>query len=304
MFSGFFVYLRKEYIMVYTEEGKRMRVFIDSFGNIIDETYKDEKYKIYDIGFGSPVGMFLSECDISKPIITEGLINTYPPEQTVNYVSRALRLPKELFEIVVPKGGGKKIYCTYYPEKTAEKLVRAAFEYCGYSYSVTKSTTYSMNGIYQTDVFEEKNPKDNDTEEILSSQKYLLHITPEYYLEKILKNGIVPKSKNLRFNFPERVYLLNGDTSEGYVLGLAYEFSRMKASSAAESGYDGYRDDNKWAVIKIDVSKLPADIKLFKDPNYDGGIFTPNNIPPETISEVGHIDFTGFNGQQEIEIVW
>ena len=42
-----------------------------------------------------------------------------------------------------------------------------------------------------------------------------------------------------------------------------------------------------WGLIKIDTTKIPGEyLKLYKDPNYDNGYYTLNNIPPQSIQKV------------------
>lgn len=293
--------------MLYTDEGERMRLWMDEMGRLVDQTYLDQRYKIYDYGFGNPVGMFLTECYINEPIVTEGLIHTYPPETTIRYISGALNIPEQSFSVEKNENGNNKIYCTYSPSKTSKKLLYAGFEYCGYRYAVTQQRKIGIDDAYITDAFEEKNPNINDTEAILSTQRHLYHVSPSYYEKKIIKNGIVPKHKNSRFNYPERVYLLDGDIDEGYILGLAYQLSLVKDGDADDNGFDIYQNNDLYSVFKIDVDKLPKNIRLFKDPNYKGGIFTPDNIPPGAITAVGHINFTHYkasNGKSDVKIIW
>lgn len=52
----------------------------------------------------------------------------------------------------------------------------------------------SFEPIYDCDI----------TKEILKTEKYLIHLTSEKNIEKIKKIGLVPKSKNNIFNYPEK----------------------------------------------------------------------------------------------------
>lgn len=39
--------------------------------------------------------------------------------------------------------------------------------------------------------------------------KYLYHISPSRYFDKIMKNGLVPLSKSHQLKYPDRIYLFN-----------------------------------------------------------------------------------------------
>jgi len=98
--------------------------------------------------------------------------------------------------------------------------------------------------------------------------KILYHVCESKHVNKILKNGLIPKSRSKKSFHPDRIYLTK--TTE-----LAYELANFfnKGSSNRE-----------WAILEIDTSTIEDYLKLFKDPNYlDKGYFTLNNITPYCI---------------------
>lgn len=293
--------------MEYTNEGKRMRFYINEFGKVSEENEEDiiRNSGIYDIGYDNPVGRFLAEHDLSKPILTEGLIHTYPPSKTVNYISKALKIPVTDFEVVGNKDE-EKIFVWIPDNQVKKKLVVAAFEYCGYYLSRGVSWITSMNGNRVRLMFERKYQKD-ETETLFKKSKVFYHVSPEYYKEKIIKNGIYPLHKNEDFNFPERVYLILGTAPERKVLGLAYELSQSIFRKNGSNDANKIRNPFKWTVFEIDGNRFREGTKLFNDPNFEYGVFTPDNIPRESIVRTGDIDFTKLYKEGEdigIKINW
>jgi len=95
--------------------------------------------------------------------------------------------------------------------------------------------------------------------------EFLFHVTENKYLEKIIKQGIINKSKKYIENHPERIYL----------------FSNL------EDCYDyiDFKELFNFAILKIDVKTL-KNIKLYDDPKYQPTInayYTYDNIPPFSI---------------------
>ena len=98
--------------------------------------------------------------------------------------------------------------------------------------------------------------------------KFLYHLTKTSKVKKILDNGLNPKSSNPMFDYPDRIYL--GIDSNELEKNLLEQFKKI--------------DDVKYTTLKIDISRIPSNVKFNIDPNYPNGIFTSGNIPPNAIS--------------------
>lgn len=94
------------------------------------------------------------------------------------------------------------------------------------------------------------------------------HITPEKHLKKILKIGLVPKSKHQLGIQPSRIYLAY--KKDGIdILARHYKF---------------YPDETKFIIFEIDVKELAKSkrVKFFNDSAFeDYGIYTYDNLPPQ-----------------------
>jgi len=103
----------------------------------------------------------------------------------------------------------------------------------------------------------------------IKNLEILYHTTPNIFVDKILKYGLIPKSKNKISFHPDRIFLC---TDLNKIISIANKFKSM-------SNYK-----SEWKILEIN-SKNIKELKCYEDPNYrnDGGIYTLNNIKPEYI---------------------
>lgn len=118
--------------------------------------------------------------------------------------------------------------------------------------------------------FAPKYPHDA-TEDAYSDDMCLYHLTNDIYIDKILKNGLVPKSKNKIEYHPERVYLTKKRKMSFRF--ISQMFSKMKHNEFIKKLY----------IVKVDLSKC-EDKRFFWDPSAPNGMFTYENIPPQCIT--------------------
>lgn len=106
----------------------------------------------------------------------------------------------------------------------------------------------------------------------LSNVSILYHTTPQIYIEKILKNGLSPKSKNKITSHPPRIFLCKS-------INKAISLSKMLK---ARSNYNC-----NWSVLEINTENI-IDFKIYEDPNYrkEGGVYTLNYIQPDNIKDL------------------
>jgi hypothetical protein len=103
----------------------------------------------------------------------------------------------------------------------------------------------------------------------------LYHITDSDLEDKIIKQGLVPKSKRMIDNHPERIYLFDSKRNVRY-------FIEQKQNELKRNG-----ENFKPMVLQIDVP-LVDKLKLYVDPKYYGAsaFYTYDNISPVAISVV------------------
>lgn len=130
-------------------------------------------------------------------------------------------------------------------------------------------------------IFEPHFSKDISNE-IRDKYKILYHATLTIYVNKILKNGLVPKSKNTLFFYPSRVYCMRGND-------LSDEQVKLLKNVQVQRGAKTHHDNNEYTILSISVSKIPQNVKFYADPMAPHAIFTHDNIPPQAISIQGKL---------------
>jgi hypothetical protein len=96
--------------------------------------------------------------------------------------------------------------------------------------------------------------------------KFLYHVTPYVFLDKIMKIGLVPKSLSKLVKHEDHIYMyddLTEEKLETLVFNLHISRSLVK--------FEKY--PNKYALLKIDLSKQSG-IRLYAGPDLDNGFFT------------------------------
>jgi RNA:NAD 2'-phosphotransferase (TPT1/KptA family) len=103
--------------------------------------------------------------------------------------------------------------------------------------------------------------------------RYLYHLSIQEFNNKILKFGLVPKSKNKLSKHLDRIYVCKDPNDCKNLI------NRMIIHYVHK-----YEDklNLKWIIYKIDTDGL--NLKLFKDPNYNDGYYLVDNIPPNNLS--------------------
>lgn len=91
------------------------------------------------------------------------------------------------------------------------------------------------------------------------------HVTSGNNLSKILKYGLVPKSKSKKAFHPDRVY-------------VATELSGIQ-----NLVNDEYFDIDNPTLLTIDISDIKDSVDFFEDPHFSTGVYTFSNIRPENI---------------------
>lgn len=102
--------------------------------------------------------------------------------------------------------------------------------------------------------------------EIKTDSEYLYHTTNRDNLQKILLKGLIPKSKNTRSFYPDRIYL-SPDLENS---------QHIQKQLSADKGGD-------YVILRI--QNFPG-LKLYKDVRFSSGFFTYNNIAPKYIKVI------------------
>lgn len=106
--------------------------------------------------------------------------------------------------------------------------------------------------------------------------KKLYHLTIQEFENKIQKQGLIPKSKSKLSFHPDRIYFTK------HKLGCLSLINQMKFFYKSNNWLKiKSKINDKWLIYEIDTTNL--DLKIYCDPNYIGGFYVLNNIPPTSL---------------------
>ncbi len=210
----------------------------------------------------------------SSKLMGEGLIKTQDPQKTVDLLKRFLG---NVLDVIIdtPIEGSLGSIIVYLKEDfNHNKLETLLTLMNNMGYFVSSYFTQSgvasnkledLNGELYGVRFEPKFDV-----EYIPKQRYLYHITDGKHLPKILKQGLSPRTKSKALYHPERIYLTKN-------IDDAMKIKDIFVLSNLESDY-GLK------MLRVDLRNLF--VFLMQDPQFDGGIYTTDNIPPSHIEEI------------------
>lgn len=209
--------------------------------------------------------------------LNEGLIKTYPPETTLRYIKGLYNLKDEQIACIdsrAKEAGDESKKFAVFIKNTKELVdsIKKAFDLCGY--------TLSIENYIGENVLLQFIPKySGEITDKVQEIGHLVHITPVYNKESILKNGLSPRLKNNMFIHNGRIYFFPNDRR-------LYREIHFQMDDF-EKNLKNKRNNQVWTLFTITVDKL-KNTKFFFDPNYLYGIYTYDNIPPSAIT--GYVD--------------
>ena len=222
--------------------------------------------------------------DFPIELITEGLIKSIDYDIVENLLKKLfIKYNKKVIILVDHQG----IYITVKNKVFNKYLMEGFFnllKVVGYniSYYYIDNKQFIDKPLTVLEIFSEYNElninliKKYDTEE-KGIPNYLYHITNKKYLDKIKKNGLIPKSKNKIEKYPDRIYITNN----------------IVGAKNIKKDYENKYKNDEWIILKINT-KLLNKIKLYLDPTYFMNLedynnyeykvcYTYDNIPNESI---------------------
>jgi hypothetical protein len=114
----------------------------------------------------------------------------------------------------------------------------------------------------------------------------LYHLSIGEYKNKILKYGLFPKSKDKLTSHLDRIYLCKSiEDCKDLINRMKLYYSDEKSFNIYNKQKRKYDKDTVPIIFEIDNSDGFIE-KLYKDPNYEKGVYILDNIPPNKISIV------------------
>jgi hypothetical protein len=211
--------------------------------------------------------------EIERKLLYEGLIFSYSPDIIID------NLRKIGFKDVIYNG--KTININFIlSEKNKdvyEKLNNFLYNVCGWFHGA--SLADGMLTKDKLDFFKHNRgnvilqyePKfDVEVSEIPND---LFHLTTCDKLDKVLKSGLTPRTSIEYFSFENRIYLSKNKES-------LLDFAKQKSLINKKRCF---------IILKINLNGFTDRIRFFIDPNFNGGIYTLENIPKPTIKPIEKI---------------
>lgn len=217
------------------------------------------------------------------PHINESFGDILPPDNVVSEIRQKYNLDSQLV-LKVETNNDIHIYVITACIGINEQLIEDDMKKMGYFLSCKGEVQKIENMYYQTLQFEPYSQmQNNETLTIKYKYDFLYHWTPKYHLNDILKNGLKPDNKNSKFNYPNRVYLMKGDSDLNEMLNLGKLLSMVN---------NDYRNNGQYVLLKIDITDLSKDLKFYYDSNTSIGIYTEQPIPKKYITVLFDYDFS------------
>ena len=111
----------------------------------------------------------------------------------------------------------------------------------------------------------------------------LYHLSIVEYENKILKSGLIPKTKSKLSEHSDRIYLCKSiDECNKLIKQMDRFYDMEKDQNMYVVNKKKYKKDTRPVIFEIDNSNNIIN-NLYIDPNYIGGYFSIDCIPPENI---------------------
>ncbi|WP_146739363.1 hypothetical protein [Pseudoprevotella muciniphila] len=227
----------------------------------------------------------INSYDIYNTMIDEGLIKTYPIDKTINYIVRKYGLDNRQVRVSPINNGIVDVdIITIILRNTIDSNtlgdIKHDFQTCGYFNNQKPTQIHNTNYLFFC--FEPKFSQDVTTM-VRQNYRYLYHSSPKIFQDKVMRCGLIPKSKNTLFLYPDRTFLMVGDNLNSQQINVLKNVQTERNSNCNTLNQ---KETKEHILITIDVSKIPQDVKFYCDPLSHRAIFTNDNIPRHSIVNV------------------
>lgn len=221
--------------------------------------------------------------DLSLPtVIKEAYGDILPPDSVVHKITRKYKFATSLVN-KVEANHSISIYIIVALIGDNVKLIETDMEKMGYFLAYTGDVQNVQDMDFVQLKFEPYCQMQYDeTDNIKSQYNTLYHWTPEYNLDEIMVNGLIPSHRNSLFNYPPRTYLMSEDCDDSEMIGLGQKLCLFNKNTDNNGVY---------ALLGIDIKDIDEDIRFYFDPNSSIGIYTEQVIPSGNIKEVSRQTF-------------
>lgn len=219
--------------------------------------------------FDNPLSM---PKELKNNPLMEGYFETYPSEKVEKYLKK--RYGKYAYVDRYENDNGVEVFrIGIYNDEDGIKVVDKDMSLCGYFPSMKDIKGEMIYMFYE--------PRhQNKVNELVNDEEYIYHLTPSNKVEKILQNGLCPKTNNKKFNYPDRIYFFLHEPEKDDCLQLMKQFYLEDVKNQNKVAYKG-----PYTLLRIDTEQIKG-VNFSYDQNAYECIYTYDNISPEAIEFV------------------
>ena len=215
--------------------------------------------------------------------IKEAYGDIMPPEDVIKTITSRYGLP-ETFAKKVENRNNIYVYLVVAHIGVNENIIIEDMQKLGYFLGQRKKSQVIDGMEFCVLQFEPTSQlQDDETEAIKNKYKTLYHWTPSYLVKNILSKGLVPTHKNEKFNFPNRTYLMRGDSDDRMLIAMGQELCIFNSDN---------RNNGSYTLLGVDITNLDDTVRFYLDPNSSIGIYTEQVIPSNNIKVIAQKQFT------------
>lgn len=235
---------------------------------------------------------------LNEGLLFEGVFKSYDVSFVVRYLTEKLNFTTDQEKFASYKAEGF-IFCeddfdndcdninlvipvSYKKMNDLETIMTA----CGYSLSHSGKI---HDGLFLQLEYE-KNIQ-NEVRGLVGKYKYIYHLTPSVYVNKIMKQGLVPRSTNTYLNYTPRIYFLLDKNTINYndVARMLYNrkiddaelLDNEELKKKTKEELEKYK--SKYTLLRVKTSNIIGKYKFYIDNNLPNSVYVIENIPPKYI---------------------
>ena len=161
------------------------------------------------------------------------------------------------------------------------KIFIDAMKALGWSFRIADK----MGGPYSSMVVLRFDPmyQDDVYNEAVKNFSWLIHWSPTYHHESIVKNGLQPKTENKGGEYPDRIYFVG---THGLDENALIEFGRQIYKANTDNRNNGIYD-----LYGIKPEDMRGNLPLYYDPYLKGGFYTDVTVPYKNMKHLYRYDF-------------
>ena len=226
-----------------------------------------------------PMGSYLRKKLREALLLYEGLIKTYSVEETLRMLDN-IDISEDCIRVYY--NNTPKFYILIENNKDSFNILNQKFDLYGWFFSdaeVGDNYYKNIEDVFKLNIdkiWVSFSAKFDVLLSVSERSNYYYHVTTKYKLDNILKIGLTPKTNSKIANHPDRIYLLTINNNE-IIEQLIHELFMSNTLD--------YKYKKEYVLLRIYIPNTPP-LRLFRDSETEGGVYSIDNIKPEKIKVI------------------